>query len=179
MRHTAACMPACVGLPGRHCCVCACARGRVGGAWTRNPAPQPTHPAHRQHRIPTPPRSPPNQCVTAVEPEWLAELGPLFFSIKETHSSRLEQRQKVGARAHARRVMYLCLPACLPVTAAAAACLTLCEAPPDPPAPIPPPRPPALRHTLTPHPPTPPPTPALTLHHHRRSATRAPRWRRR
>jgi pre-mRNA-splicing factor ATP-dependent RNA helicase DHX38/PRP16 len=34
------------------------------------------------------------QCVTAVEPEWLAELGPLFFSIKETHSSRLEQRQK-------------------------------------------------------------------------------------
>ena len=22
------------------------------------------------------------QCVTAVEPEWLAELGPMFFSIK-------------------------------------------------------------------------------------------------
>lgn len=35
------------------------------------------------------------QCVTAVDPEWLAELGPMFFSIKETHSSRLEQRQKV------------------------------------------------------------------------------------
>lgn len=35
------------------------------------------------------------QCVTAVEPEWLAELGPMFFSIKETHTSRLEQRQKV------------------------------------------------------------------------------------
>ena len=34
------------------------------------------------------------QCVTAVEPEWLAELGPSFFSIKETHSSRLEQREK-------------------------------------------------------------------------------------
>ncbi|KAL4449004.1 hypothetical protein ABPG77_007721 [Micractinium sp. CCAP 211/92] len=34
------------------------------------------------------------QCVTAVEPEWLAELGPMFFSIKETHTSRLEQRQK-------------------------------------------------------------------------------------
>jgi hypothetical protein len=32
--------------------------------------------------------------VTAVEPDWLAELGPLFFSIKETHSSRMEQRQK-------------------------------------------------------------------------------------
>jgi pre-mRNA-splicing factor ATP-dependent RNA helicase DHX38/PRP16 len=34
------------------------------------------------------------QCVTAVEPEWLAEMGPTFFSIKETHSSRLEQREK-------------------------------------------------------------------------------------
>ncbi|EFN50566.1 hypothetical protein CHLNCDRAFT_136277, partial [Chlorella variabilis] len=34
------------------------------------------------------------KCVTAVEPEWLAELGPMFFSIKETHTSRLEQRQK-------------------------------------------------------------------------------------
>jgi pre-mRNA-splicing factor ATP-dependent RNA helicase DHX38/PRP16 len=22
------------------------------------------------------------QCVTAVEPEWLAEMGPMFFSIK-------------------------------------------------------------------------------------------------
>jgi pre-mRNA-splicing factor ATP-dependent RNA helicase DHX38/PRP16 len=22
------------------------------------------------------------QCVTAVEPEWLAELGPMFFSVK-------------------------------------------------------------------------------------------------
>ena len=26
------------------------------------------------------------QCVTAVEPEWLAELGPMFFSIKVRHS---------------------------------------------------------------------------------------------
>mmetsp|Transcript_29689 Transcript_29689/g.83695 ORF Transcript_29689/g.83695 Transcript_29689/m.83695 type:complete len:1298 (+) Transcript_29689:152-4045(+) len=34
------------------------------------------------------------QCVTAVEPEWLAELGPMFFSIKEGHSSRLDQRRK-------------------------------------------------------------------------------------
>lgn len=34
------------------------------------------------------------QCVTAVEPEWLAEMGPTFFSIKESHSSRLEQRQR-------------------------------------------------------------------------------------
>lgn len=34
------------------------------------------------------------QCVTAVEPEWLAELGPTFFSIKETHSSRLDHVAK-------------------------------------------------------------------------------------
>jgi pre-mRNA-splicing factor ATP-dependent RNA helicase DHX38/PRP16 len=29
------------------------------------------------------------QCVTAAEGEWLAELGPMFFSIKETARSRL------------------------------------------------------------------------------------------
>eukprot|EP00898_Chlorokybus_atmophyticus_P007122 jgi/Chlat1/7410/Chrsp6S07430 len=34
------------------------------------------------------------QCVTAVEPQWLAEMGPMFFSIKESHSSRIEQRKK-------------------------------------------------------------------------------------
>ncbi|CAD7701175.1 unnamed protein product [Ostreobium quekettii] len=33
------------------------------------------------------------QCVTAVDPEWLAELGPMFFSIKVSHTSRLEQRR--------------------------------------------------------------------------------------
>ena len=36
------------------------------------------------------------QCVTAVEPEWLAELGPAFFSIKETdldHSVSIRRRQ--------------------------------------------------------------------------------------
>ena len=38
------------------------------------------------------------QCVTAVEPEWLAEVGPKFFTIKETHSSRLEQREKARAQ---------------------------------------------------------------------------------
>ncbi len=35
--------------------------------------------------------------MTAVEPEWLAELGPVFFSIKESHSSRLESRAKQKA----------------------------------------------------------------------------------
>ncbi|KAK9836405.1 hypothetical protein WJX84_004864 [Apatococcus fuscideae] len=36
-------------------------------------------------------------CVTAVEPEWLAELGPMFFSIKESDRSRLDQRLKERA----------------------------------------------------------------------------------
>ena len=33
-------------------------------------------------------------CVTAVEGEWLAELGPMFFSIKESFESTLKKRQK-------------------------------------------------------------------------------------
>ena len=37
------------------------------------------------------------QCVTAVDPEWLAEMGPMFFTIKESHSSRLEARAKQKA----------------------------------------------------------------------------------
>lgn len=45
-----------------------------------------------QSPSPHPPPLP--QVVTAVEPEWLAELGPMFFSIKESHSSRLLQRKK-------------------------------------------------------------------------------------
>ncbi|KAL6760535.1 P-loop containing nucleoside triphosphate hydrolase protein [Haematococcus lacustris] len=34
------------------------------------------------------------QCVTAVEPEWLAELGPMFFSVKDMHTSRLDARKR-------------------------------------------------------------------------------------
>ncbi len=30
------------------------------------------------------------QCVTAVDPEWLAELGPMFFSIKARYSRLLQ-----------------------------------------------------------------------------------------
>eukprot|EP00878_Enallax_costatus_P037454 GHUV01042311.1.p1 GENE.GHUV01042311.1~~GHUV01042311.1.p1 ORF type:complete len:486 (+),score=136.42 GHUV01042311.1:211-1668(+) len=41
------------------------------------------------------------QCVSAVEPEWLAELGPMFFSVKESHSSRLEKRKKEAEAAAA------------------------------------------------------------------------------
>lgn len=33
-------------------------------------------------------------CVTAVEGEWLAELGPMFFSIKDSYESTLQLRQK-------------------------------------------------------------------------------------
>ena len=34
------------------------------------------------------------QQVTAVDPEWLAELGPMFFSIKESGGTRMDQRKK-------------------------------------------------------------------------------------
>ncbi|KAK1736344.1 pre-mRNA-splicing factor ATP-dependent RNA helicase PRP16 [Skeletonema marinoi] len=33
-------------------------------------------------------------CVTAVEGEWLAELGPMFFSVKESYESALKRRQQ-------------------------------------------------------------------------------------
>lgn len=33
-------------------------------------------------------------CVTAVEGEWLAELGSMFFSVKETYESTLRKRQE-------------------------------------------------------------------------------------
>lgn len=32
------------------------------------------------------------QCATAVDGEWLAELGPMFFSVKESFSSRVAKR---------------------------------------------------------------------------------------
>ncbi|CAG9461425.1 unnamed protein product [Pedinophyceae sp. YPF-701] len=34
------------------------------------------------------------QCVSAVEPEWLAELGPMFFSIKMAGTTRAEARRQ-------------------------------------------------------------------------------------
>lgn len=36
------------------------------------------------------------QCVTAVDPEWLAELGPMFFSIKKEGETRLEKKASAG-----------------------------------------------------------------------------------
>jgi pre-mRNA-splicing factor ATP-dependent RNA helicase DHX38/PRP16 len=38
------------------------------------------------------------QCVTAVEPEWLAELGPAFFTIKDTGSSHLDHSSRMRLR---------------------------------------------------------------------------------
>jgi len=32
--------------------------------------------------------------VTAVQGEWLAEMGPMFFSVKEDYKTRLERRKK-------------------------------------------------------------------------------------
>lgn len=34
------------------------------------------------------------QTVTAVEPQWLAEMGPMFFYLKESSSSLTEKRQQ-------------------------------------------------------------------------------------
>lgn len=36
------------------------------------------------------------QCVTTVDPRWLAEMGPMFFSIKEGRSrtERLQEKQE-------------------------------------------------------------------------------------
>ncbi|CAE7906645.1 CUV [Symbiodinium sp. KB8] len=39
------------------------------------------------------------QCVTAVDAEWLAELGPMFFSIKEGFQSALEKKKRMKAEA--------------------------------------------------------------------------------
>ena len=33
------------------------------------------------------------QCVTAVEPQWLAELGPMFYATKERHYGHKERRR--------------------------------------------------------------------------------------
>lgn len=34
------------------------------------------------------------QCATSVEPEWLAEMGPMFFSVKQSDTSMLEHKKK-------------------------------------------------------------------------------------
>jgi pre-mRNA-splicing factor ATP-dependent RNA helicase DHX38/PRP16 len=34
------------------------------------------------------------QCVTAVDGQWLAELGPMFFSVKDSSTSKIESRKK-------------------------------------------------------------------------------------
>ena len=32
------------------------------------------------------------QCVTSVDGQWLAELGPMFYSVKDAEQSRTERR---------------------------------------------------------------------------------------
>ena len=34
-------------------------------------------------------------CVTSVEGEWLAELGPMFFTVKQDYQTRIQHRQKM------------------------------------------------------------------------------------
>lgn len=34
------------------------------------------------------------QCVTVVDGQWLAELGPMFFSLKDSSKSKIESRKK-------------------------------------------------------------------------------------
>ncbi|KAF8082827.1 hypothetical protein N665_0806s0009 [Sinapis alba] len=34
------------------------------------------------------------QCATSVEAHWLAELGPMFFSVKDSDTSMLEHKKK-------------------------------------------------------------------------------------
>lgn len=34
------------------------------------------------------------QCVTAVDGYWLAELGPMFYTVKESTKTRLEKRKR-------------------------------------------------------------------------------------
>jgi pre-mRNA-splicing factor ATP-dependent RNA helicase DHX38/PRP16 len=34
------------------------------------------------------------QCVTAVEPEWLGEFGPMFYTLKKSHSSLAQSKAK-------------------------------------------------------------------------------------
>ena len=43
------------------------------------------------------------QCVTAVDPEWLAELGPMFFSIKARPSSISSPKSASGSVLFVRR----------------------------------------------------------------------------
>ncbi|CAG2102633.1 unnamed protein product [Medioppia subpectinata] len=43
-------------------------------------------------------------CVTAVEGQWMAELGPMFYSIKESNKSRFERKQE--QRDHQKEMEY-------------------------------------------------------------------------
>lgn len=48
--------------------------------------------------------------VTAVEPQWLAEVGPMFFSIKEDYATRVARKRK--AKEEVRSARAACAAAC-------------------------------------------------------------------
>ena len=37
-------------------------------------------------------------CVTAVEGEWLAQMGPMFFTVKESYKTRILQKAREKVR---------------------------------------------------------------------------------
>lgn len=40
------------------------------------------------------------QCATSVDGYWLAELGPMFFSVKESGRSGIDKKKKVAEHLH-------------------------------------------------------------------------------
>lgn len=47
------------------------------------------------------------QCVTAVDGEWLAELGPMFYSIK--HAGKSRQVSNIRPKYHTQHLHYICV----------------------------------------------------------------------
>ena len=60
------------------------------------------------------------QCVTAVDGEWLAELGPMFFSVKESYCQGSTLRKVLGEimPRRVRKVRDESMPDCLVASAA-------------------------------------------------------------
>jgi pre-mRNA-splicing factor ATP-dependent RNA helicase DHX38/PRP16 len=77
----------------RRLCLCLCLCQSVSPLIPL--APRPCHTL--KPSSPPPPRACLQEymsCVTAVEGEWLAEMGPMFFTVKESYKTRLLQKQR-------------------------------------------------------------------------------------
>ena len=61
------------------------------------------------------------QCVTSVDGEWLAELGPMFYSIK--HAGKSRQVQHTHCHKHS---LALILSVCLCVSVCVSMCVCVC-----------------------------------------------------